>query len=110
MNRKFNLSAYMHVLLSLYVIWFMTRAIPSISEMILGLGLIGFCIYQQYLERLKLLENIRQDYANMHQETKREIEYLKSRVSELDEVKKLLISTKSIGSISSQTSNTVMKF
>jgi hypothetical protein len=78
--------------------------------MILGLGLIGFCIYQQYLERLKLLENIRQDYRNLHQDTKKEIDYLKSRLSELDEVKKLLITTKSIGSINPQTSNTVMKF
>jgi len=103
MNRKFNLTDLIYVLLFVYVVWFLFKPLTTIQDALLGLGLIGYCVYQQYLEKLKLMEGIRSDYEKLNLETKKELEYVRTRLHELDEVKKLLVATKSIGSISQQT-------
>jgi hypothetical protein len=59
-------------------------------------------MYQQYLERLRILSSLTKEYEDHKNQINQELQYMKSKMAEVDEMKKILMSTKTVGQINPQ--------
>jgi hypothetical protein len=102
-NLKLDASFFAYSLLALYTIWLMANGTQiDFPKTILGLGLVGFAMYQQYLERLRILNSLTKEYEDHKNQVNQELQYMKSKMAEVDEMKKILMSTKTVGQINPQ--------
>lgn len=106
MNRKLDLSGYMHGLLGLYVVWLMATGSIDNAKTVLALGLIAFAALQQYLQKLNVLKELQEDMKKDKDLADRRFNQVQDQIqiqaNELNEVKKTLVSTRSINQITAQ--------